>query len=82
MYEKGKILMGYILKNIFDIFYIIIKICIYSISKKKINEEPCPATHTMLGALNKLYSLFNYTNLDFQDIILFFISMYKIKLQY
>ena len=46
------------------------------------NEEPCPVTHTMLGALNKLYFLFNYTNLDFQDIILFYISMYKIKLQY
>ena len=83
MYEKGKIFMGYILKNIFDIFYIIIKtyICI-QYRKKNINEEPCPVTHTMLGALNKLYFLFNYTNLDFQDIILFFISMYKIKLQY
>ena len=48
------------------------------------NEEPCPVTHTMLGALNRLYFLFNYTNLDFQDIILFYISMtmYKIKLQY
>ena len=45
------------------------------------NEEPCPVIHTMLGALNKLYFLFNY-NLDFQDIILFYISMYKIKLQY
>ena len=53
----------------------------YSISKKNMNEEPCPVTHTMLGALNKLYFLFNYTNLDFQD-ILFYISMYKIKLQY
>ena len=48
------------------------------------NDEPSPVTHTMLGALNKLYFLFNYTttNLDFQDIILFYISMYKIKLQY
>ena len=36
----------------------------------------------MLGALNRLYFLFNYTNLDFQGIILFYISMYKIKLQY
>ena len=45
------------------------------------NEEPCPVTHTMLGALNKLYFLLNYTNLDFQDIILFYISMYKIKLK-
>ena len=45
------------------------------------NEEPCPVTYTMLGAVNKLYFLFNYTNLDFQD-ILFYISMYKIKLQY
>ena len=46
------------------------------------NEEPCPVTYTMLAAPNKLYFLFNYTNLDFQDIILFYISMYKIKLQY
>ena len=50
--------------------------------KKSMNEEPCPVTRTMLGALNRLYFLFNYSNLDFQDIILFYISMYKIKLQY
>ena len=46
------------------------------------NEEPFRVTHTMLGALNRLYFLFNYTNLDFQDILLFYISIYKIKLQY
>ena len=46
------------------------------------NEEQCPVTHTMLGALNKLYFLFDYTNLDLQDITLFYISMYKINLQY
>ena len=46
------------------------------------NEEPCLVTHTMLGALNRLYYLFNYTKLDFQDILLFYISIYKIKLQY
>ena len=42
---------------------------------------PCHS-YTMFGALNRLYFLFNYTNLDLQDIILFYISMYKIKLQY
>ena len=72
--------MGYILKKILVIFYIITKI--YIQYQKNMNEEPCPVTHTMLGALNRLYFLFNYTNLDFQDIILFYISMYKIKLQY
>ena len=46
------------------------------------DEEPGPVTHTMLGALNRLYFLFNYTNLDFKDIILFYNSMYKIMLQY
>ena len=45
------------------------------------NEEPCRVTHTMLGALNRLYFLFN-TNLDSQDILLFYISIYKITLQY
>ena len=61
-------------------FYIIIKM--YIQYKKSMNEEPCPVTRTMLGALNRLYFLFNYSNLDFQDIFLFYISMYKIKLQY
>ena len=50
--------------------------------EKNMNEEPCRVTHTMLGALNKLYFLCNYTNLDFQDIFLFYISIYKIRLQY
>ena len=72
--------MGYILKKVFDVFYIIIKI--YFQYRKNMNEEPCRVTHTMLGALNRLYFLFNYTNLDFQDILLFYISIYKIKLQY
>ena len=71
--------MGYILKKIFVIFYIITKI--YIQCQKNMNEEPCPVTHTMLGALNRLYFLFNYTNLDFQDIIPFYISMY-IKYNY
>ena len=72
--------MGYILKKAFDVFYIIMKI--YIQYKKNMNEEPCRVTHTMLGALNRLYFLFNYSNLDFQDIFLFYISIYKIKLQY
>ena len=72
--------MGYILKKIFVIFYIITKI--YIQYQKNMNEEPCPVTHTMLGALNRLYFLFNCTNLDFQGVILFYISMHKIKLQY
>ena len=72
--------MGYILKKVFDVFYIIMKY-IFNI-EKNMNEEPCRVTHTMLGALNRLYFLFNYTNLDFQDILLFYISIYKIKLRY
>ena len=74
--------MGYILKKIFDIFYIITVSKYTFIIEKNMIEEPCRVTHTMLGALNRLYFLFNYTNLDFQDILLFYISMYKIKLQY
>ena len=35
-----------------------------------------------LSLIGALYFLFNYTNLDFQDIILFYHSMYKIKSQY
>ena len=30
------------------------------------NEEPGLVTHTILGALNRLYLLFNYTNLEFR----------------